>query len=217
MMQAYGTRRAHPTHSMRLGSAAAENNNWRKPRRVAEQVPVSVFTGNPANRPMLIPRQDIKPGVIIRAPMHQQDYGSRPNGSDTVAPDNNVTKSRFGDIFTKYRKMIVVGCFEDHFIAIPLYTHNGHGLKYKRNPGEYISIKDHRDPVKMRPLSKHGMLTTKELSSSVQLYDPTTTAHLTFPVSRPYNVTATPEGQLDIASTKQLMRLYEKLAPRLAA
>lgn len=111
--------------------------------------------------------------------------------------DSNVTPSRHGNIFTKYRKMIVVACHDQvgynldftlqsvcisscaqkikdiekrggagtncsiiwwayanfkplqHYVSVPLYTHNGQGLVHK-NGDEYISIRDASVPS--RPL-----------------------------------------------------------------
>ena len=224
--------------SIRYGPPPTQSANWRRPedrdhrtqeryapqpdQRIQGKDPCehrpSVFRSNPPNKSIVIPRQDIKPGVIIRAPLHQQDFKGVSQDTEVTAivqpvADHNVTRSKFGDIFTKFRKMIVIACYENHFVAIPMYTHNGVGLRYKKKPEEYISVKDHRSGENFRPLSKYGTLVTKYLSPAVMLYDPATTAHITYPVSRAYNIDCTPEGELDAESTKNLIRLADRMAP----
>lgn len=89
----------------------------------------------------VLPRREFKKGVIIRAPLHEQDYQGASRQSNVTAADaHNKTESRFGTIYTKYRKMIVVECYQDHYIAVPLFTHGGRGLQYKRKPEEYIRL-----------------------------------------------------------------------------
>ena len=202
----------------RVGFSAALDN-WRLPSRAPNKVNGSVFSSNPSGKTTIIPKRDIKPGVIIRAPVHQQDYKGVSQESEVTAypgkiADQHVTPSRYGDIYTKVRKMIVVGVFEQHFTAVPLFTHNGSGLQNKRRPEEYISVRDHRSSRRFRPLSDNGTLETKILSSNVDLYHPATTAHITYPVSRPYNVEATPEGELDAESTRTLLKLVDRMSPK---
>ena len=36
--------------------------------------------------------------------------------------------------------MIVVECYQDHYIAVPLFTHGGRGLTRKQAPHEYIRL-----------------------------------------------------------------------------
>ena len=86
----------------------------------------------------VFPATFYRPGLIIRAPLHEQDYITA--NSTITAPDNrSITPSEFGNIHTKYRKMIVVACFAKHYIAVPLFTHNGRGLVNKK-ANEYVSI-----------------------------------------------------------------------------
>ena len=209
----FGRATANP--SIKWSGAATESHDWRTQQNLPPKTRTSIFASNPPNRSVPISRMDIMPGVIIRAPVHQQDYrGASRETEVTGIPDQHITKSRYGDIYSKIRKMIVVACYEDHFVAVPLYTHNGNGLRYKKRPDEFISVRDHRNTGQSQPLSKNGTLTTKELSSSVQFYDNATTAHITYPVSRNYNLDSTPEGYLEAASTQILINLVEKWGPK---
>lgn len=54
-----------------------------------------------------------KPGMIIRAILHEPHF----NLASMVA-DKNRTESIFGPIHSKYRKMIVIALYEDHYIAM---------------------------------------------------------------------------------------------------
>ena len=90
----------------------------------------------------VLPKQVFRRGLIIRGPLHEQDYqGASSQSNYTVAvTNNNRTESRFGPIHTKVRKMIVVECYQDHYIAVPLFTHGGRGLTNKRAPEEFIRL-----------------------------------------------------------------------------
>ena len=90
----------------------------------------------------VLPKKVFRRGLIIRGPLHEQDYqGASSQSNYTVAVANtNRTESRFGPIHTKVRKMIVVECYQDHYIAVPLFTHGGRGLTNKRAPEEFIRL-----------------------------------------------------------------------------
>lgn len=83
----------------------------------------------------VLPRRLFQRGLIIRGPLHEQDYQGAAEQSTFTVADKNVTDSRFGPIYTKVRKMIVVECYADHYIAVPCFTHNGHGLTKVRKLG----------------------------------------------------------------------------------
>ncbi|KAL8848034.1 MAG: hypothetical protein Q9221_006939 [Calogaya cf. arnoldii] len=107
-----------------------------------------------ANQFVRIPAEQYKLGMIIRAPLHEQDsaVARRPGAggagssvataaSEATKAEHYRTESRNGTIFSKQRKMIVVALHTDHYVAIPLYTHNGRGLVNKRQPEEFVSVK----------------------------------------------------------------------------
>jgi hypothetical protein len=94
--------------------------------------------------------KEFQPGIIIRAPLHEEDFNRTkrfelPNMSS--AKSSHISFSdRFGAIYSEDRFLIVVAAFSRHYLAIPLYTYAGTGLKHKDDPGEYASIVDHRQP-----------------------------------------------------------------------
>lgn len=99
------------------------------------------------------------------------------------------------------------------YVAIPLFTHNGTGLKNKRDPNEYISIFDHRSGKAGMPLSNHGALRTEYLDPDIRPYDPLSTAHLTYPCPRKYSLMVAYEGNLDRHSTDLLVSLCHHYFP----
>ena len=150
-----------------------------------------------------------KPGMIIRAPLHEPFL---PGATDMK--DRTRTESLQGPVFTKVRKMIVVALYYDHYTALPVYTHNGNGLERKPVTDEFVSIKDHRSQEPFAQLSKHSPLVTQTMIPGIKLMHPKATLHLTYPVSRKYILPATPEGQLDQASTDTMITMYSATIPR---
>ncbi|KAI4259124.1 MAG: hypothetical protein LQ352_000918 [Teloschistes flavicans] len=178
------------------------------------------------NRPIRYHKNEYKPGMIIRAPLHEQDSKGgqhRPNGtgssvatmaSEATKAEKYTTESRFGTIFTKYRKMIVVALHQDNYVAVPMYTHNGMGLVNKARPDEFVSVKDHRDrnDAHWQQLSKWDPLVTEHLKDGIDLFDPRSTVHVAYPVSRRYALPVVLEGNLRRSSFKILKDLYGRFA-----
>ncbi|KAL8675120.1 MAG: hypothetical protein Q9168_000491 [Polycauliona sp. 1 TL-2023] len=177
-----------------------------------------------ANQFVRIPAEDYKLGMIIRAPLHEQDSAParRPGvgggssvataASEATKAEHYKTESRQGTIFTKQRKMIVVALHTDHYITIPLYTHNGRGLVNKRQPEEFVSVKDHRYKEEFVKLSKHDPLVTEMVRDGIDVFDAKSTAHLAYPVSRRYNLPVIHEGHLRSSSLRILVTLYNRYA-----
>lgn len=157
-----------------------------------------------------IPKEAFSPGMIIRAPVHEPNLDRALNPSQVTVNDGTVTETLYGLVTSKYRYMIVTATYSDHYIAIPLYTHNGHGLTRKLNPDEYVSLRDHRRPGPFSKLSAHKPLLTKDLKPEINLFDPVTTAHIPYPISRGYILPAVHEGSLEPESTRNLLKLIRK-------
>ena len=162
--------------------------------------------------------------MIIRAPLHEQDSkgGQRRGGmgssfatiaSEATQAEKYITESRFGNIFTKVRKMIVVALHQDNYVAVPLYTHNGKGLINKAQPDEFVSVKDHRlRKEECKRLSRWDPLVTAYVKEGIDLFDPKSTAHVAYPVSRQYAIPVVVEGELKSSSIMVLQDLYGKYA-----
>ena len=149
-------------------------------------------------------------GTIVRAPLHEQD-----TFAITKAQDHSITESNYGRIHTKLRKMIIVGLYDNHYVAVPIYSHGGRGLEYKDNKLEYISVRDHRTmPENIIQQSALGVLATGKLDPNVHPYHPKSTAHITSPHSRKYDGNCIIEGILNPMSTTKLLKLYNERAPK---
>ena len=181
----------------------------------ASRVPPSGYGGThaPATRAPGAMREhrieDFDIGTIIVAPMHQQD-----SCSTTDRADPCLTVSNFGDIYSKCRKMVVVATFYNHYIAVPVFSHEGSGLQRKPHKDEFVSIRDHRSSRPFEALSHHKPLVTEFLRPEADRYYPESVVHLTLPQSRNYKAKCIIEGRLDGVSTNRLIRLYWSFSPR---
>ncbi|KAL8920531.1 MAG: hypothetical protein Q9172_004458 [Xanthocarpia lactea] len=154
-----------------------------------------------------------KAGMIIRAILHEQNFTST-SSSRTEVTDKTYWDSPHGRICTKYRKMIVLAKHADHYTAIPIYTHNGKGLIEKEDPDEYVSIIDNRDNHPGPALSRHSPLKTNQMNGGAKLLHIKSTAHITYPVSRKYDLPIVYEGSLQEDSLALLVRLVSDATPR---
>ncbi|KAL8782994.1 MAG: hypothetical protein Q9213_004951 [Squamulea squamosa] len=159
-------------------------------------------------------KADFKPGMIIRALIHEQDYAASSSRSNITVVDKYRSETRYGPIYTKCRKMIVLALFEDHYTAIPVFTHNGNGLDRKNKPEEFVSIKDHRARDESPPLSLNGQLVTDQMFKGSQLFDVKSTAHVTYALSRKYDLPCIKEGCLTKKSSNHLIKLFNAYAPK---
>ncbi|KAL8681811.1 MAG: hypothetical protein Q9186_002126 [Xanthomendoza sp. 1 TL-2023] len=159
-------------------------------------------------------KADFKPGLIIRALLHEQDYEASSSRSNITIADKYRSNTNYGPIYTKCRKMIVLALFEDHYTAIPIFTHNGNGLARKKKPEEYVSIVDHRAKYESPPLNFNGQLVTDQMYNGTQLFDAKSTAHVTYALSRKYDLPCVKEGFLTKKSSNRLIKLFNAYAPK---
>ena len=146
---------------------------------------------------------EYKRGMIINAPLHEPMC---PRGqARPLAHYESI--SAWGNVFTKPRYLIVIALHETEYTCIPLYSHNGEGLRGKeRYRNEFISVRDERRIASdFRAHSDHEPLVCKILKDRV--LDADTTAWLTHPVARSYDLNLSVCGQLDEASLKRLVEL----------
>lgn len=154
-----------------------------------------------------LPKQAYQPGMLIRAVIHEPNLDRASGSSSITVTDLAVTETRYGLVTSKWRKLIVIGTYQDHYMAVPLYTHNGRGLSRKSKPEEFVSIQDHRQVEPFTALSEHDPLVTEYLYPDVYPLDPISTAHIPYTISRGYVLPVVHEGFLDYESTARLLRL----------
>lgn len=158
-----------------------------------------------ANKSTRISKEAFRLGMIIRAAVHEQEL---PN---TTNADKSITDSKFGPICTKYRKMIIIALHQDHYLALPMFTHNGKGLVNKARPDEFISVQDHRLKGEFTALSSYRPLVTEHLNAGIDLFHPKSTIHITYPLPRRYEFPLVYEGFIDPEAVSRLLKLFNDL------
>ena len=161
---------------------------------------------------------EFKPGTIIRAPLHEEDFNRTPRPLDSPSfSDQSYQSSRsskishttFGPVYSEKRYFIVVEQFKTHYLAVPLFTYQGTGLREEHDPREYASIEDHRFPKSSERVAPH-LLKTRLMQDGARPMMPESVAHFTYPVSRRYNLHVSYQGRLQKDSTELLVRLFKR-------
>lgn len=148
-------------------------------------------------------REDYFPGLIFRAPFYEESY------DQNLDPKYLIQDGKYGSICRKVRKFIVVACYEESYVAVPLYTFNGNGLgkKVAEAKDQYVSVHDHRSKSPPLQLSRHEPLITGSLEPDVYLYKDSTVCHITGVHSRWYKSRVLKEGYLSRDSIERLRQL----------
>ena len=157
-------------------------------------------------------KEDLAVGMIIRAPFHEEDASE---GGRAKEKRHYISPWPFGYIHTKVRPFIVVALLHSHYLAVPLYTHNGIGIG-KKDPNEYIYV---HDKVRAKPGVSYPQHPNKEgcweaLSAvinrddtNVPAYEPMSCAHFACLVPRKYGLPVSLEGKMETSSMIRLMTL----------
>ena len=93
----------------------------------------SINASGNLNIKKLFGKDFFRPGLIIRAVLHEEDYKATPANSihaPSGAGENSGNRPE-RLVHTKERKMIIIACYSRHYISIPLYSHERQGLKNK--------------------------------------------------------------------------------------
>ena len=197
-------------------SRSAINNNYRmkdehpQTTHANQYNPYPEYQGLNANRSIVMKKHLCSVGKIIRAAVHEQDFNDTP-GSVAPADDSHSTMSRFGNIYSKLRWMIIVAVYEGHYLTIPLYTHNDRGLDSKSHGArlEYVSVHDGRHGENFENLSQHRKLDAR-MNRGTTLLKRNSVAHLTAPLTRKYGMLVEEQGHLDKRSVDYLVRIWRK-------
>ena len=163
-------------------------------------------------------KDEFELGTIIRGVIHEQDIMNTPKPTPFDAPTamtnagkEHITHGDFGPVYSENRFLIVVNNRpEDHYLAIPVYSHKGNGLAKKLHKDEYVSVADHRYLENCQQQSAHAPLVTKFLKKGVEELLPMSAAYASYPVSRKYGLPVAHQGRLDEESTKRLVAMYLK-------
>lgn len=182
---------------------------------------LTIGPGNDSQQPAGIPKRwakkDYKIGWIIRAPLHEgfvdDDVSSVGGQSRASKVSTFLSSTKHGPVISKGRPHIIVAKHIHHYVAIPLYTHQGNGLKRFNNDlkKEYVCIHDARRLKASGPPTnpdqiQNGYLIA-DINAGLDLYKEMSAAHLTHPVARDYRLKVTYEGKLQRAHKEKLLQL----------
>ncbi len=149
-------------------------------------------------------KHEYRRGMIINAPVHE----AMSTRGKSRAPSHYESISAWGGVFTKPRYLIVIALHEKEYTCIPLYSHNREGLRGKEHyRNEFVSVRDGRLTSGFTALSDHEPLVT-ELATG-PILDPDSTAWLTHPVSRNYDLNLSVCGRLRQESLDRLVGFLE--------
>lgn len=199
------------------GASSAENRTFS--RRASAQgslkhVSLAIGIDEDVQKPRRYPKDLFQVGTIVRCPLHENMGTSRE--SEVTAASKFASQSHYGAVFSKMRVMIIIARFQSHYVAVPLYTHNGVGLLRKTadERKEYVSIKDHRIEGQFTAQSNHGYLTTGYIKPGIHVLDPKSTAHVTYCLARRYDLPVVHHGNLSAQATNRLLELYKLFSPK---
>ncbi|MCJ1233208.1 hypothetical protein MMC14_001163 [Varicellaria rhodocarpa] len=162
--------------------------------------------GRKGMKPTVLQRHLLVPGTIIRAFHHEPNYQRT---TFTGRDDHQTPTKQHGTVFSKTRHMIILANHSNHYQVVMLYSHNGNGLSGKKNLDKYVSITDLPPTDFFEPLSSHNTLYAEDMKDCDTL-DLKSTVHITYLVSRTYNVPVILEGKLNDTSLKELLQLHTK-------
>ncbi|KAE8453609.1 hypothetical protein EG329_009120 [Mollisiaceae sp. DMI_Dod_QoI] len=158
-------------------------------------------------------RELLVPGAVIYTALHNSDFDT------PTRPTKHQTLTYIGVwAYSKKRKFIIVARYDYHFIAIPIYTHEGRGLDNPRHDrNDWIGVRDSSAVNPPPSESNHANLIYTRCSSITE--DPygyyhmheRSHAHLTHPVSFNWTVECELEGNITPAEdVARLVKLYYK-------
>ncbi len=153
-------------------------------------------------------------GWIIRAPLHEEDYRDGAHYQSKY-----ISEFNYSFVHTKKRIFIVLAKYYNHYLAIPLYTHNNRGLEHKPNQDEFVYVHDKcrasTQPLKQR---ENGHLDAViDPQARIPPYRPKSAAHLSYIVPRNFSLKVEYQGRLTKDSVKKLVAIAKPhLASKLA-
>lgn len=156
----------------------------------------------------VLKQDSFDPGTIILAEHLEELY----DNGNTAADDKYIVRVPGGrDISKKPRLFITLASYGMHYTCLPIYSHNGHGTKYKPRPDEYITIRDHRAAVEAPPQSTHHPLVTKDMSGTELMA--ASVVHLAYPVPRSFSTPVKVIGRLSGSSISRMIQLHKTFTP----
>ena len=110
--------------------------------------------------------------------------------------------------------MVVVACFSEGYVALPILSYGRQSVKKKPSPirHEHISVRDHTwfpADSTFEALSDHPPLWTGELENGRHI-TPESAIYFTHPVTRKFGLRGEVWGELTLESTLYLVHIFRK-------
>jgi hypothetical protein len=162
---------------------------------------------------------EYKAGLVICAATHEADFNLEPAEEHNRYRSNTV----FGPVYSKERKYVLIHCYHNHAIALPIYTHGKKGLDSK--PGflkdQYVSIRDiDVYPVAVRE-SSHEPIFSERLNefcrpnvAKFHVMDPKSSIHIVYPSCHKYSTPCIIEGEIRHRDLTRLIDLFVEYGPK---
>jgi hypothetical protein len=162
---------------------------------------------------------EYKAGLVICAATHEPDFNLEPAEEHHRYRSNTV----FGPIYSKERKYVLIHCYHNHAIALPIYTHGKKGLDSKPAflKDQYVSIRDvDVYPVAVRE-SSHQPIFSERLEefckpdvAKFHIMDPKSSIHIVYPSCHKYSTPCIIEGEIRHRDLIRLIDLFIEYGPK---
>lgn len=199
-------------------SRALTSSNWwtpddREPQGfAAADDPKPEYQGLSKAKASIMEREDCVVGTIFRAAVHEQDYMVAAGGPLGPIEDSKTCVTHAGAVYSKVRWMIVVAVYEQHYLALPLYTHNGNGLENRSMNAklEYASVRDSRwSEMDFVNLSQRNQVLDAKMYPNASVLSHMTVAHLTAPIQRRFGMYVELVGTLTQFSANYMAQTWK--------
>ncbi|KFY33290.1 hypothetical protein V494_07746 [Pseudogymnoascus sp. VKM F-4513 (FW-928)] len=195
------------------------STNWRQPRPEGmtqnPSTPKESIIYGCINRMVAKNSYEFTPGKIACVWTFTEDRNNRKQSEVDRTKEDLLTPNIPGaniNVFVKSRKYIVIGRFTDHYLALPIFTHKGHGLASKPElKGEFVSIRNMLDSDSCSKTdTNHGCIytTTTRTTAGWKAIGARANVCFTSPLAIPYRNMANFLGELAPESLSYLCELY---------
>ena len=170
------------------------------------------------------PIQTFQPGIIILA-SHYEEHIEQPGQDTPLSPTGTndlpnlcpFNDPRGNKVCLKQRLMVVIHAFDDHYVAVPVFSYGGRGIEHMhaQKKAEHLDIHDHRsNPAdRLRQNDLPALMTKRMQHWSRMKIAPNSAVHFTYPVSMYYRLKVALIGELTEESTATLLNYYYRHVP----
>ena len=87
---------------------------------------------------------EFKLGHVIVTAMHEAHFEDLSlKLADRISrQDRQVSYTRYGPVYSKPRKLVIIARYPEHMLCLPIYTNRQTGLRNKENKEHYMGVRD---------------------------------------------------------------------------